>query len=399
MRRVLMPAGILAACVLFAVWLVRNPSQLDEASPEIIPVAVRVIEVASEPVRLFVESQGKVQAARTVNLSTPVAGTVDWISPKLEAGGYAAEGDPLLRLESRDYEIALARSEAALQQVIAEEAHARSEFERLRELGERRLASESQIQNAQRLANVTAARISEIETQLRQARLDLERTELSAPFDAVVQSRQVELGQYANRAENVAVLYGANEVEVRLPLAIRQLGYLDVPLDFRGELDREVAPVVRLEGMYGGKRHSWSGRLVRTEAAIDPDSNSVQAIVRVTQPGAEATEGVERSSKGSSKESAKGAIPLPIGLFVEAAISGREIDDIIALPRAVIRNNNQVLVVDAENKMRYRDVEIFRFEEERVLISGGLRPGETVCISPIQAVVDGMSVQPVREII
>ena len=65
----------------------------------------------------------------------------------------------------------------------------------------------------------------------------------------------------------------------------------------------------------------------------------------------------------------------------------------------MIRNNNQVLVVDAENKMRYRDVEIFRFEEERVLISGGLRPGETVCISPIQAVVDGMSVQPVREII
>jgi len=391
MRRVLIPAGILAGCVLFAFWLVRNPSQLDEAAPEIIPVAVRVIEVASEPVRLFVESQGKVQAARTVNLSTPVAGTVDWISPKLEAGGYATEGDPLLRLESRDYEIALARSEAALQQAIAEEAHARSEFERLRELGERRLASESQIQNAQRLANVTAARISEIETQLRQARLDLERTELTAPFDAVVQSRQIELGQYANRAENVAVLYGANEVEVRLPLAIRQLGYLDVPLDFRGELDREVAPAVRLKGMYGGKRHFWNGRLVRTEAAIDPDSNSVQAIVRVTQPGAQAAEGV--------KELGKDAIPLPIGLFVEAAISGREIDDIIALPRAVIRNNNQVLVVDAENKMRYRDVEIFRFEEERVLISGGLRPGETVCVSPIQAVVDGMSVQPVREII
>jgi len=391
MRRVLIPAGILAGCVLSAFWLVRNPSQLDEAAPEIIPVAVRVIEVASEPVRLFVESQGKVQAARTVNLSTPVAGTVDWISPKLEAGGYATAGDPLLRLESRDYEIALARSEAALQQAIAEEAHARSEFERLRELGERRLASESQIQNAQRLANVTAARISEIETQLRQARLDLERTELTAPFDAVVQSRRVELGQYANRADNLAVLYGANEVEVRLPLAIRQLGYLDVPLDFRGELDREVAPAVRLKGMYGGKRHFWSGRLVRTEAAIDPDSNSLHAIVRVTQPGAQAAEGV--------KELGKDTIPLPIGLFVEAAISGREIDDIIALPRAVIRNNNQVLVVDAENKMRYRDVEIFRFEEERVLISGGLRPGEIVCVSPIQAVVDGMSVQPVREII
>ena len=383
MMRVVIPAGILVGCVLFASWLVLNPSQLDEASPEIIPVAVRVMEVDSDSTQLFVESQGKVQAARTVNLSTPVAGAVSWISPRLEAGGYVNEGEALLRIESSDYEIALSRSEASLQQAIAEEAHARSEYERLRELGVRRLASESQIQNAERLANVTAARINEIETQLRQARIELERTELKAPFDAIVRSRELELGQYANRAQNVAVLFGASEVEVRLPLAIRQLGYLDVPLDFRGELDREVAPAVRLEGMYGGERHVWYGRMVRTEATIDPDSNTVQAIVRVTQP----SEGV------------KNAIPLPIGLFVEAAISGRQLDDIISLPRAVIRNNNQVLVVDAENKMYYREVEIFRFEEERVLISGGLRPGEIVCISPIQAVVDGMTVQPVREMI
>ena len=383
MLRVLLPAGILTGGVLFAAWLVLNPTQLDEASPEIVPVAVRVMEVRSEPTKLFVESQGKVQAARTVNLSTPVAGTVAWISPKLEAGGYVVADEPLLRLDSSDYEIALARSEAALEQAVAEELHARSEYERLRELGERRLASESQIQNAERLANVTAARINEIETQLRQARIDLDRTEVRAPFDAIVQSRQVELGQYANRAQNIAVMYGADEVEVRLPLAIRQLGYLDVPLDFRGELDRRVAPVVRLEGLYGGQQHVWFGRMVRTEATIAPDSNTVQSIVRVTQP----------------QETEKNAIPLPIGLFVEASISGREIDDIIALPRAVIRNNNQVLVVDAENKMYYREVEIFRFEEERVLISGGLAPGEIVCISPIQAVVNGMTVQPVREMI
>lgn len=383
MLRVLLPAGILAGGLLFSAWLVLNPTELDEASPEIVPVAVRVMEVRSEPTKLFVESQGKVQAARTVNLSTPVAGTVAWISPKLEAGGYVVEDEPLLRLDSSDYEIALARSEAALEQAVAEELHARSEYERLRELGERRLASESQIQNAERLANVTAARINEIETQLRQARIDLDRTEVRAPFDAIVQSRQVELGQYANRAQNIAVMYGADEVEVRLPLAIRQLGYLDVPLDFRGELDRRVAPVVRLEGLYGGQQHVWFGRMVRTEATIAPDSNTVQSIVRVTQP----------------QETEKNAIPLPIGLFVEASISGREIDDIIALPRAVIRNNNQVLVVDAENKMYYREVEIFRFEEERVLISGGLAPGEIVCISPIQAVVNGMTVQPVREMI
>ncbi len=384
--RFLLPAGILAASLLLAFWLVGNPARLDETPPEIIPVAVRVIEVRSAPVQLFVESQGKVQPARTVNLSAPVAGTVAWISPKLEAGGYVAEGESLLRIDSSDYEIALARGEATLVQAQAEEAHARAEFERLRGLAERRLVSESQIQNAERQANVTAARISEIESQLRQARLDLERTEVRAPFDAVVGSREVELGQFANRAQNIAVMFYANEVEVRLPLAIRQLGFLDVPLDFRGELDRQVAPAVQLEGYYGGQKHTWFGRMVRTEAAIDPDSNTVQSIVRVTQP--------PQSPEDGSK-----SIPLPIGLFVEATIAGRELDDIISLPRSVMRNNSQVLVVDAENTMHYRDVEIHRFEEQRVLISGGLEPGEIVCVSPIQAVVDGMTVQPVREII
>ena len=95
----------------------------------------------------------------------------------------------------------------------------------------------------------------------------------------------------------------------------------------------------------------------------------------------------------------RGVIPIPIGLYVKAAINGRTIDDIISLPRSVIRNNNQVLVVDAENKMYFRDVEIFRLEEKQVLISGGLLPGERICISPIQAVVDGMVVQPLIEVI
>ena len=90
---------------------------------------------------------------------------------------------------------------------------------------------------------------------------------------------------------------------------------------------------------------------------------------------------------------------MPIGLYVEADITGKTVDDIIALPRSVIRNNNQVLVVDAENKMYFREVEIFRLEEQKVLISGGILPGERICISPIQAVVDGMAVQPVVEVI
>lgn len=383
MKRIVIPIGILLGCILIAGVLISTPTQVEESSPEIIPVSVRVADVELESVQLTVKSQGKVQAAQQVNLSTPVAGPVAWIAPALEAGGIVAEGEPLLRIEAQDFETAVARARAAMQQASAEADHARNELARIGELADRRLVSDSQLQDARRLAEVSQARLEDTEAGHRQAALDLVRTELLAPFNAIVQSRDVELGQYVNRAQAVAVLYGADVVEVRVPLAIRQLGFLDVPLGTRGELPAEQAPDVTLIGLYGGEEHEWHGKLVRTEATIDPDSNSVQTIIRVRQPSGEANAPPDR-------------IPLPIGLYVEAEIMGKRVDDIIALPRSVIRNNNQVLVVDAENKMYYRDVEIYRLEEDRVLISGGLLPGSTICVSPIQAVVNGMSVQPVR---
>jgi len=390
MKRVLVPIVILGSCIAFSYALIRTPLSLDEVALEIIPVSVRVTEVEQRSVGLVVGSQGKVQAAQTANLSAAVAGPVAWISSAMEAGGYVTEGETLLRLDASDYETMLARSEASVQQANAESGHASREYDRMKELAEQRLASQSQLQDAQRLAEVSIARLADAEANHRQAQLDLQRTEIKAPFNAIIETREVELGQYVNRAQSIAVLYGANEVEVRVPLAIRQLGYLDIPLGLQGELPPEQAPAVTLTGTYGGAEHHWEGTLVRIEASIDPNSNTVQTIIRVSQPTA--------TIDWTSAEEIK-AIPLPIGLYVHADITGKTVDSLISLPRSVIRNNNQVLVVDAENKMYYREVDIFRLEEENVLISGGILPGERVCISPIQAVVDGMAVQPILELI
>ncbi|MEX0963977.1 MAG: efflux RND transporter periplasmic adaptor subunit [Pseudohongiellaceae bacterium] len=390
MKRIIIPIGILVGCILFATVLVRNPTVVEEAAPEVIPVSVRVAQVQSESIQLFVESQGKVQAARMASISAPVAGPIAWISASMEAGGFVIAGESLLRIESSDFETARARSLASLQQAQAEASYASNEFARLVELAETRLASDSQLQDAKRMAAVNAARLADAEASYSQAVLELQRTDIKAPFDAIIQSRDVELGQYVNTAQSVAVLYGADEVEVRIPLAIRQLGFLDVPLGMRGELSGAQSPDVTLSGFYGGEEYSWSGKLVRTEASIDANSNTVQTIIRVKQPAAWAA---------NAQWSADAKIPLPIGLYVQATIAGKRVDDLIALPRSVIRNNNQVLVVDSENKMYYREIEIYRLEEDRVLISGGLLPGEFICTSPIQAVVNGMSVQPVRELI
>jgi RND family efflux transporter MFP subunit len=382
MKRILLPIGIVLGCVGFAIVLISNPKRATVVSPEIIPISVRVIKATEESVQLTVESQGKAQPARQVNVSSNVAGPVEWVSPSLEAGGYVAEGEPLLRLEMNDFQTGVARSQASFDQAQAEATFAATDLQRIGELASRRLASEAEMQNSERMAIVSEAKLSEARANLGQAELDAERATLRAPFNSIVASRAVELGQFVNRAQNVALLFDADSVDVRVPLAIKQLGYLDIALGYRGEFSDEDAPDVNLTGNYGGQPYSWEGKLLRTEASIDPNSNTVQSIIRVQQPA-----------------SGTDLIPLPVGLFVEASISGKRLEKVISLPRSVIRNNAQVLVVNVENKMSYRDVEIFRLEEERVLIGAGLAPGELICVSPIQAVTNGMTVRPILEVI
>lgn len=378
----MLPFAILAVAVVIFLIIVRNPERLAPVAPEQSLATVRVAAVQPESVTLEVSSQGKVQASRRVDLSASTSGQVSWVSPSLVPGGFFAADDVIIRLDSRDFENALERSRSSVAQAETEANHSSTELARYRELAQRSLVSDSQLQDLQRQADLNQGRLRDAKAALSQTELDLRRSEVRAPFASIVEDTNIELGQNVNRGQSLANLLSADDVEVRVPLALSQLGYLDIPLGYRGELPQEIAPEVTLSGMFGGQLLHWTGTLVRTEAGIDASNNSVQAIVRVEQSAIQ-----QEAGEGKRK------IPLPVGLFVEASIRGKTIDGIFALPREVIRSGNRVLVVDAENRLRFREVEILRLENNRVLIQSGLNAGERICMSPIQAVVDGMLVQ------
>lgn len=375
----ILPILIVLAAVAAAVLLIQNRQQLQPAQPDPIPTAVRVMEVIPGPVQLRVHAQGTVSPRIETQLVPEVSGNVTWVSPNLVAGGYFEADEALLRIDDRDYVASARRAEASLERARADRELAQFERERADELYMQKLISRADYENAVRSSRVADAAVQDAELVLQTAQHDLARTTLTAPFAGLVRSEQVDAGQFINRGTGIAEVYATGALEVRLPIADQQLAYLNVPLEQRGELHPDSAPTVQLTAEFAGRTQTWAGYLARTEAQIDPGSRMVYAIARV------------RPTENSNLTTP------PVGLFVQAEIEGIAEDDIVVLPRSALRNESQVLIVDSENRLYFRDVDVLRVYRDDVYIRGGLAAGERVNISPLQTVVEGMRVQPISQ--
>ena len=377
LRKFVIPTAIVLACIFGAVTLMATSPTLTPSIPEPIATTVRVLEVAPRQVQLTVQSQGTVAPNTESELIPEVSGRVSWISPSLVNGGTFVAGEPLLRLEQRDYQTALQRAEAAMNRADAEYEHAQFEHQRLESLEARQLASRSALETALRAFRIAEAAQSEAQAGLSQARRDLERTEIRAPFTGLVRRESVDIGQFVARGNAIATLYASADAEVRLPIADRQLAFLNLPVGIRGELPPDLQPEVTLSAEFAGQRMTWTGHIVRTEAQIDTASRMVHVVARVD----------------NDQQSA----PLAVGLFVTAEIQGLTAEDVVVLPRSALREGNQVLVVDAEDRLRFRAIEPLRLYHDEVLVNQGLAAGERVCVSPLQTAVEGMPVKPILD--
>ena len=340
-------------------------------------VAIRGIKMEAENIPLTIYAQGVVEPLTASELITQVNGRVAWVSPNFNAGGFFKQGEPLVKLESEDYEARVGLAEAREVRALAEFEHATFELKRMRALVKDQLVSQAMLENAVRQTRLTEAALKEAQINLDQAERDLDRTELKAPFDAIVRSKAVDLGEFVSMGKSLAQLFAADGFEVRLPVLDTQLAYLNLPssIDATAPLNSANLPSVRLSAQYAGAAASWDAQLVRSESEIDRRSRMVTLVARV-----------------SSTRDALSANPLPVGAFVNAEIEGITLENAFQLPRSALRQDNQVLVVDEESRLRFRDVGIARYEQDRILIQSGLKDGDIVNISPIQAVVDGMEV-------
>lgn len=377
--KTVLPLLVLVIGALGAKTLIDSRVLPDAKAPEVPIPLVTTLKAQRSDYRVHVPSQGTVMPRTESQLVVEVSGRVTSISPDFINGGFMEEGELLLQIDPRDYELAVAQAGVemarAARRVTEEEADsevARQEWERIGD-GEPSELTLRLPQVAEAKATLVAA-----EAMLERAKRDLERTQVLAPFSGRVRSKSVDTGQFVSMGSSIATVYATDYAEVRLPLPDRELEFLDLP--FAGDqADPSLLPEVELFADFAGKARSWSARLVRTEGELDAMTRMVMAVARVEnpygQPGAE--------------------VPLALGMFVKGTIAGHLLEDVFALPRTAVRDGERAYILDDDDRLHFVPVEIVRRERELVILRADIPEGTRIVISPIEIVTDGMQVRDV----
>ena len=352
-----------------------QPEVRDEPRP---PLSVFAEPVTRGPLTLSVETQGEVRPKREIIVSPQIGGRVAFVSPDFIDGGFIRRGQVLMRIETADYELAVVRARSGVasaeQRLTRERAEAELAQQDLADLGLTDVSPlarrEPQLADAE--ASLAAAR-----AQLAEAELALNRTAVTAPFDGRVRERSVDVGQVVAPGQTLGRIFATDVVEVSLPLKDEEIGRLRLPLAFGASAD-QPGPPVRFSAIVGGQPRTWHGRVVRTGAAINPQTRLINVIAELEDPfGAGADDGA----------------PMAPGLFVTATVEGETIEEVLIAPRAALRGENRLFIGDAEiGTLSIRIAEVIFLDRDGAYLSSGVEEGELAVTSPIQAPFEGMSI-------
>lgn len=374
-------AVFVASAAVFAAMVVTRPSAESTRPGPVAPV-VSVVRVEPAPIRLPITAQGTVEPRTESDLVAQVAGQIVWVSPQLVAGGFFDQDETLLRIDPRDYQIALEGARAALARADSDLAHAEANLERERSMRRSGASSRARLEDAERDFARARAALREARVRVERAGLDLERCEVGAPFAGRVREKHVGRGQFVTAGVLIARVFSVDHAEIRLPISDADLAFLDLPLTAalaRASVETPTGPKVVLSAEFAGERHEWEGHVVRTEGALDPRTRMVNLVARVSDP--------------YGREPGGDAPPLPIGLFVEASIEGRLFEGVFELPRSALRRRDSVWVVGDDGRLENRRVQVLRSIGDRSFVRAGLAPGERVVTSALEPAIDGMPVR------
>ena len=343
--------------------------------------------------------------ARQLILAPEVSGRILWHAPELVPGGTIEAGTVLVRINPLDYQLALRQSQAqvATQQLSLQVEESRRkiaerEWELFKKSGSHNgnkkpeqgsLALRGpQLQSAQIALQAARSNVS-------QAQVLLSRTTLSAPFNAIVQQESVEIGQLVAPSAPLVTLVGTDRFWVQVSLPIDKLRFVELPLG-----DEPGSPA-QVWVDTGDGRITRKGRVIRLLGDLDPVARMARVLVEIEDPlglsqgrAVDAEPNATLPPSGDDTSPTQSSLPLLLGSYVHVAIDGRELANVVTLPRRALQPGDRVYVLSNDDTLEIRTVKVLWSTADSVLVRSGLRTGDRVVISPLAAPVGGMKLRP-----
>jgi len=363
-RKWIVIPGILVAALAIAAGLSQmKPEPPKNEDREFDPlVEVLELEVSTESFKI--DSQGTVKPRTQTVLSAEVSGSIVSISRKFAAGGIFGKGETLMRIDPTNYTVAVDKAEALVTQ-------RQIEFDGAQKLRSQGYRAESEFASA-------AAALASAQAELVSAQRNFERTHIQLPYAGMVLSKNADLGQFVNPGTVLGVTFATDIAEVRLPLTDQDLAFVELPAAADiSSTGSASGPEASLTAIQKGELTHWNARIVRSEGIVDESSRVTYAVAQIDDP-------YQLQADGT---------PLPIGTFVSARIEGSANVDVIRIPRIAIRGADQVLVVDDENTIQIRTVDILRADNQYAYVRDGVIAGERIAVTAIEAPTNGMVVR------
>jgi RND family efflux transporter MFP subunit len=376
----LLLGGAIALAVILATTH-KKPEQVERA-PVITPVQVTKVQPTDETI--IITSYGTVEQTRQLKLQAEVKGRIIELHPNLNLGGTISEGERILRLDPSEYEsavkiaaaeVANAESELAIEQ--GRSWIAEKEFELLQqsieeetllsELGQQLVLRKPQAANRQAALEGTQGR-------LERAELDLIHTVIPAPFNAIVISEAVELGQVVSPGQTLATLVTSDYFVVLATLPLEQLHWMYERGDF---------PAATIFVDLGRNNQIQKmGTVERILPVVSKDGRMVRIGIVVLDPL-------------DLQKPIKERQPLLLDSYVRVEIPGPTLKGVYRIPREAIRDGDLIWLMDENDTLRFEGIEILHSYSDFVLVSNGLQKGDRIITSRIALPVPGM---PLREI-
>lgn len=372
--------GILAAGVWVSVYWLENRPTPNRKHPDTKLSLVEVVTVSEMTEPATLRAMGVCVPSLSIQLSSRVSGEIVKVSPKFSPGASFDAGQQILQVDPKDYEFTvlqrtsdLAKAKANLKIEMGQQSVAIQEYKLL---GEEVQAEDRELVLRVPQLAVARAEVAAAAAALGRAKLDLERTKITAPFNARVKVREVYLGSRVSLGQTVATLVGTDECWVQVSIPVGQLKWLNIPVT---KADKGSLVKVYDRGAWG-QTVFREGRVLHLLADLEPEGRMARILVSIPDP-------LHLKVPIGSRR------PLLHGSYVNVEIVGRNLDNVVSVPRIALRDGKQVWLLNAEDKLEIRDVEVVWSGNDHVYVKKGLSSGERLIVSDMATPVAGMGLR------